>query len=293
MTRNCLLVFVFCFQMTGLMGQASNIYLFDLEHPADSVFDFRNPQYLTSYNPDGYNNHPWFFDENVLYVSSQKPGELQPEVYRLDLGSATVAQVTSTREGEYSPMRMPDNFNFSAVRMEFQGRDTLIRLWQFPIDRVTNGRPIFKYMPNIGYYCWLNSQQVACFLIGDVSTLAIGDVRTDQFTQIDQNVGRCIRQLPSGNLMYVKKTNFGLWQLVEYNPYNQQKDIVTNTLPEEEDFGVLSDGTILMGSGSKLYKFNRLRDTEWREVADFRFYNIDNITRIAVSRGNRIAIVGN
>jgi len=292
MIRNCFLSIAFVFFLTGLMGQASNIYLFDLNHPADSVFDFRNPRFLTSFNTRGYNNHPWFFEEDVLYISSQRPGEQQPEIYRLNVRDSTVARVTSTAEGEYSPMRMPDYYNFSAVRMEFVGRDTLIRLWQFPMDRITNGRPIFKYMNNIGYYCWVNSQQVACFLIGDMPKLVIGDVRTDQFTEIDRNVGRCIRQLPSGNLMYVQKTSFGVWQLVEYNPYNQQKNIITNTLPEVEDFGVLSDGTILMGSGSKLYKFNPRRDTEWREIADFRFYNIDNITRIAVSRLNKIAIVG-
>ncbi len=293
MIRNSLLLIGFFFSLTALSGQASNIYMFDLNHPADTVFDFRNPRYLTSFNSEGYNNHPSFFDENVLYISSQKPGELQPEVYRLDLSNRTVAQVTQTQEGEYSPVRMPDYYNFSAVRMEFQGRDTLIRLWQFPIDRVTNGRPIFKYMPNIGYYCWLNSTQVACFLNGNIPKLAIGDVRTDQFSQIDQNVGRCFRLLPSGNLIYVKKTNFGLWQLVEYNPINQQSDIITSTLPQKEDFGILSDGTLIMGNGSKLYKFNRVTDTDWVEIADFRFYGIDNITRIAVSRTNKIAIVAN
>lgn len=293
MIRNSLLLIVFVFIFSDVFSQPTNVYMFDLNHPADTVFDFRNPRYLTSFNPNGYNNHPWFFEESVLYISSQMPGEAQPEVYRLDLGNNTVAKVTATVEGEYSPMRMPDFYNFSAVRMEFQGRDTLIRLWQFPMDRVTNGRPIFKYVTNIGYYCWLNSQQVACHLNGRISKLAIGDVRTDQFTEIDQNVGRCIRLLPSGNLMYVQKTNFGLWQLVEYNPLNQQKDIITNTLPNVQDFGVLSDGTIIMGSGSKLFKFNRLKDSDWQEIADFRFYNINNITRIAVSKTNKIAIVTN
>jgi hypothetical protein len=148
-------------------------------------------------------------------------------------------------------------------------------------------------MPNIGYYCWLNSNQVAVHLNANVPKLAIGDVRTDQFKQIDQNIGRCIRQLPSGNLVYVKKTNFGLWQFIEYNPISQQTDIITSTLPEVEDFGVLSDGTLIMGSGSKLYKFNRVTDSEWAEIADFRFYGINNITRIAVSKTNKIAIVAN
>lgn len=273
----------------------SNIYMFNLQRPADTVFQFSNPTYLTLFNKDGYNNHPWFFNENTLYISSQTISESQPELMKLDLTAKTRAKVTATVEGEYSPMPVPDVFggSFSAVRMEFQGQDTLIRLWQFPEDRTTNGRPVFKYNTNVGYYCWLNSQQVATFLVGEPSQLAIGDIATDQFSLIDENVGRCLRVAPNGNLMYVLKKPFGLWQIIEYNIYNQKKQVVGSTLPNIEDFAVLRDGTLLMGSGSKIFKLNPIRDTDWVEVADLRFYDINGITRIAVSWSGKVAIVAN
>lgn len=279
----------------GQNPQSTNIYVFDLNRPADSLFEFTKPTYLTMFNKDGYNNHPWFFEEDILYISSQTPQESQPELLRMDLRNKTKARVTSTVEGEYSPMPIPDVFggNFSAVRMEFQGQDTIIRLWQFPEDRTTNGRPVFKYSANIGYYCWVSSQQVATYLIGQPSKLAIADIRTDQFVEVDQNVGRCIRLLPNGNLVYVQKKPYGIWQIIEYNIYSGQKEIVGATLPNVEDFAVLRDGTLIMGSGSKLYKLNRITDTDWVEVGDLRFYNISGISRIAVSNGGKLAIVAN
>ncbi|MEL7123727.1 MAG: hypothetical protein AAFO07_30065 [Bacteroidota bacterium] len=279
------------FSTSAVWAQKSNVFLFDLDQPRDTVYQFNNPKLLTTYNSQGYNNHPTFIDENVLYVSSQMPGQSQPDIYKMDLRDNSLGRVTKTDEGEYSPFPMPDFYNFSAVRMEFQGRDTLLRLWQFPIDRLTYGRPIFKYVINIGYYCWMNNQQVAAYLVGTPSTLAIGDVRTDQFETVSENVGRCFRMLPNGNLAYIQKTPYGGWQLIEYNIYNKNKELITTMLPNVEDFGVLRDGTIIIGDGSKIYKFNRIRDKDWVEVADLRYYNINNITRIAVSKGNKVAIV--
>jgi hypothetical protein len=66
---------------------------------------------------------------------------------------------------------------------------------------------------------------------------------------------------------------------------------VVNTLPGAEDFAVLDDGTLLMGLDSKIFKFNPLRDVTWTEVADLNYYNIGGITRLAVSRDGKIAVV--
>src|SRR5690606_9853788 len=104
----------------------------------------RNPQFLTNFNANGYNNHPVFFSDNELYISAQSPLDAQPDLYLLDIDRKTKTRVTSTPSGEFSPARMPDFYNFSAIRQEIAGRDTVLRLWQFPIDRLTNGKPVFK-----------------------------------------------------------------------------------------------------------------------------------------------------
>lgn len=272
----------------------SNIYLFNMRQVSDSLFEFNQPRYLTAFNPTGYNNQPSFFTNDELYISSQLPSMEQPEIYLLNLKDETKLRVTETQEGEFSPMRMPDFYNFSAIRQEYINRDTVIRLWQFPLDRLTNGKPVFKYLQGIGYYCWINSKEVAVFVIDNPSYLALTNVDSDDLIPLATDVGRCIKKLPNGNLSFVQRNEAGLWQIMELSLYrrgNYQPQPIITALPGTEDFAVLPDGSYIMGKGSKLYKFNRFRDEDWIEIADMRYYNITNISRIAISPDMKIAIV--
>jgi len=274
--------------------QKSNIYMFDVQQLSDSVYQFSEPTYLTGFNPNGYNNQPSFFSNDELYISAQLPAMQQPELYLLNLKDNTKLRVTETVDGEFSPQRMPDYYSFSAVRQEFLDRDTVIRLWQFPLDRLTNGRPVFKYLRGIGYYEWLNSKEVAVFVVDNPNYLALANVDTDDLVPLATNVGRCIRKLPNGNLAFVQKTEYGAWLLKEMSLYrrtNVAPQTIIPALTGAEDFAVLPDGSFLMGKGSKLYKFNRFRDDDWVEVADLRFYNINNISRLAISPDMKLAIV--
>lgn len=282
--------------LTSLSAQLpkSNIYMFNLRQLSDSVFQFNEPKYLTQFNANGYNNQPSFFSNEELYISAQLPSMQQPELYLLNLKNGTKLRVTETMEGEFSPARMPDYYSFSAIRQEYLEQDTLIRLWQFPIDRLTNGRPVFKYLRGIGYYEWINSKEVAVFVVDNPNYLALANVDTDDLVPLATNVGRCIKRLPNGNLAFVQKTDFGTWQIKELSLYRRSSvapQTVISALPGSEDFIVLPDGTFVMGKGSKLYKFNRFRDEDWVEMVDLRFYNINNISRLALSPDMKLAIV--
>lgn len=279
-----------------LFGQTptSNIYLFDMVISQDTI-EFTNPRYLTEFNANGYNNHPSFFSNNELVISSQTPAEAMPELIMFDLEKKTKTKMTSTLEGEYSPVRMNDYFSFSAVRMQITGRDTLLQLWQFPVDRLGNGKPVFKYLNKIGYYEWVNSYQVAVFMVDNPTMLAIANTVSDQLTPVATNVGRCFRLLNTGNLAYVQKSDYENWKIMEKNMFqpNAPASKIVDTIPGAEDFAVLRDGTLIMGKGSRLYKFNRFVDEEWIEIVDLRYYEISNITRLAVSPDDKVAIVAN
>ncbi len=275
----------------------SNIFLFDVRQTSDSTFDFTKPKFLTEFNASGYNNHPSFFSNKELFISCRLPGESQPDLYALDLEQLTKTQVTKTPEGEYSPFRMPDFYSFSAVRMEIAGKDTVQRLWQFPVDRLSNGQPVFKYLNKIGYYQWLNSRQVVLFLVGNPNQLVVAETFNDRLTPIATNPGRCFRMLPDGSLAFVLKSDFDTWKIVKRKPMARDTEpgLIIETLPGSEDFAVLPDGALLMGQGSRLYKFKEGLDEDWVQIADLRFYNIRQITRLAVSPGYRefkLAVVG-
>ncbi len=271
----------------------SNIYLFDMKKENDRTFKFSNPQYLTSFNSTGYNNQPHFISNSELYFTAEFTGEKQTDIYVLDLYAKTKSRVTETTEAEYSPTIMPDLFNFAAVRVETDGRQ---RLWQFPVDRLSNGKPIFKYIENVGYFQWINSRKIALFLVDDQSQLVLADVATDEVKELARNVGRCFKVIPrSGGLAFVQKATPRTWYIKSTNVYDPyaKSDIVTTTLPGSEDFVILDDGTYLMGSGSKLFKYHPTYDNDkgWREIADLKYYGIQNITRLAISQNGKIAVV--
>ena len=284
--------------LTSLSLQAqmpkSNIYLFDIKQEDGGGISFVNPRYLTDFNSEGYNNTPSFFTNNELYISVKFPTSPQADIYKLDLENQTKQQVTSTVETETTPIRMPEYYTFSAVRVERDGRDSVLRLWQFPVDQLTNGKLVFKYITGIKEYMWLNSQEIIAYKEDEnPTTLSIINTNNDAVETIATNTGACFTRMPNGNLAYVQKSRYEDWKIMEKNLYRRREAARTiiETLPNAEHFAILPDGTFLMGKGSKLYRYNKFTDDNWKEVADLRFYEIRNISRIVVSPDFKIAIV--
>ena len=274
----------------------SNIYLFKVEQNDEGTLSFLQPRFLTAFNPNGYNNTPSFFSDTELYISSKEPNAVQADLYKLDLEHETKLQVTATPETELAPERMPGFYNFSAVRIEKDGRNEVFRLWQFPVDQLTNGKPVFKYLKGIKEYLWLNSQEIAVYKEDEegLSEIAIVNTNDDKVETVATNVGRCMLRLPNGNLAYVQKSRYDNWQIMQKNLYQRRRASrpLVETLPGAEHFAALPDGTLLMGKGSKIYRYNsKMGDENWQEAADLRFYEIQNISRIVVNPNFLVAVV--
>jgi len=271
----------------------SNIYLFKVEQKDDGSISFLQPRYLTAFNPEGYNNDPSFFSNTELYISSKEPGDAQADLYRLDLENETKQQVTATPETELAPERMPEFYTFSAVRIEKEGREEKFRLWQFPVDQLTNGKPVFKYISGIKDYLWLNSQEIVVYREEDPSTLSIVNTNNDDIEKLASNVGPCMLLLPNGKLAFVQKSRYDDWKIMEKNLRRSREPArtIVKTLPNAEHFAVLPNGILLMGKGSKIYRYNKITDDNWKEVADLRFYEIRNISRLVVSQDFQVAVV--
>ncbi|TXB61548.1 hypothetical protein [Phaeodactylibacter luteus] len=271
----------------------SNIYLFKVEQEGDGSLSFAQPRYLTAFNPEGYNNNPSFFSNTELYISVREPGSTQADLYKLDLEHHTRLQVTATPESEIAPERMPEYYTFSAVRAERNGQEEALKLWQFPVDQLTNGKPVFKYLTGISDYLWLSSQEIAIYKEDNPSALSIVNTNDDKMETLATNVGPCLQRLPNGNLVYVQKSRYDDWKIMEKNLFRRKEPARTiiETLPNADHFAVLPDGSLLMAKGSKIYRFNKFTDDNWKEVADLRFYEIRNISRLVVSTDFQIAVV--
>lgn len=271
----------------------SNIYLFKIKQEDSGRLSFTEPRYLTAFNAEGYNNDPSFFSNTELYFTSKAPSAVQADLYKLDLLNGTKQQVTATAESEFAPERMPEYYTFSAVRLERDGRNEVFRLWQFPVDQLTNGKPIFKYITGVEGYLWLNSREIAIYKNESPSALSIVNTNNDGIETLATGVGRCMLRLPNGNLAYVQKSDYDDWKIMEKNLYRRKEPARTlvETLPNVEHFAVLPSGALLMAKGSKIYSYNKFVDDGWKEVADLRFYEIRNISRIVVSPDFQVAIV--
>lgn len=298
MRKIVFLILAFTFTLS-LQAQlpTSNLFVFDLKRDfeKDSTY-LANPQFLSDYNRSGYNNHPHFLNEEELMVSASTPGQVQPDLYTLNLKSKERTRVTDTEPGEYSPRRMPDYFNFSAVRMEYLPNDTLIRLWQFPLDRSSNGRPVFADKFNIGYYAWLNSRDIVLFKVQTPNQLVKTDIYSGQEEVIAQNVGRSFQPGSRGTLIYMQINPNGSTELIQYDSRayfeDQKRKKLISGLPGSQDFAVLQDGSLIAASNSQVYLYRPGSDETWKIIADLSPYNIKGISRIAISpSGTKIALV--
>lgn len=285
--------FVLSFSTQAQKLPTTNVYLFDMKQETDSTFRFEKPLFLTGFNVDGYNNQPTFVSNDEIYLTVQMADDTtQTDIYSLNIKTKTKTRITATIDSEYSPKIIPGNDDqpkFSCVRVEKDGQQTQ-RLWEFPMDRSDNGQPAFKKFKGVGYYAWLNSKKAAVFITGDPHRLAIADKRRDNLTNITANVGRSLQRMPNGSLAFIHKLSEKSWLLKNLNADSRRSDLITAAPKGKEDFIILGNGTILLGNGSKLFKFDRKKDNAWVEIADFKYYGINDITRMAFRNG-KLAIV--
>jgi hypothetical protein len=255
----------------------------------DTSVSFTSPKFLTAFNKRGYNNQPAFVNNNDLWLSMQMPYDTtQTEVYSLNLATRLKTRITATTESEFSPSPTPDPYYFSCVRVE-KGKKQ--RLWKMPYARTSEGEPLFSAITNVGYHAWINDKSVAMFLVGNPHNLVVGNTITQTTTFVSPNIGRCLRATPDGQLLYVFKATNEVWYIKKYNPATYSSEIVVKTVAGSEDFVLLENNTLLMGKGSQVFKLKIGKDTRWQEVADLRYYGIRNIDRLAVSSGNKLALV--
>lgn len=272
----------------------SHVYLFQLK-PENGKIRFENPRMLTSFNPIGYNNQPHWVSNNELYISVRTIRDTsQTDIYSLNLATGAKMRITATKESEFSPMLTPNPYYFSAVRVESDA-DKTQRLWQFPIDRLEKGKPVFPTIRNIGYYHWINQRNVLLFVTGNPSLLIIANTTDGSYKKITSDIGRCFQRTKNGNVAFIKKESPSKWLICELNLLDPDfgYKTITTTLDGTEDFVILEDGSFLMGSGSKIYRYDPAKtEQDWVEIADLRTYNIKSITRMALSGDGKLALVG-
>jgi len=233
-------------------------------------------------NNPGYNNQPSFTpDGRAVLFSSNRDGK-QTDIYRYDIASKALTQLTHTTESEYSPLVTPDGKGFSVIRVE---ADKTQRLWRFDLDG-TNPRLVLENIKQVGYHVWIDDHRLALFVVGtqgQPSTLQLADTTTGTAVVIDRNIGRSLLKRPGGNtISYVSKQTTP-WMVKEFDPDTKEIRDLTPVVNGSEDCAWQTGSRLLMAHDAKIFLWDKT-GTAWTETGDFSSSGVKNITRLAVTR---------
>jgi hypothetical protein len=273
----------------GQLPQTQIFYVPMKYDTARSRFNFGDPERISK--KKGYNNQPSFSPDSksIYYVTFVD--STNTDIVNYNLKKKERKQITQTRENEYSPMVTPDGKYISCVKGKAQ------QLWKYKISDPSKCVRVIKEFDSVGYYTWLNPGTVITNVLPDPFALYANVLTNDTNIRMYMGIGRCLQTIKNENtVLYVQKKDSVNWYInaLELND-NEQPHLyyITRCIPEEEDFVVLKDGTLLMFSQKNLYKFNMIRDYRWTLVHTFDNIPVDGFYRIAVAPDHSgIAIVG-
>jgi Tol biopolymer transport system component len=236
---------------------------------------------------EGYDNQPSFMPDGsgILYTSIGIDG--QADIFRYDFRTKTSKEVIQTPESEYSPSVARDGRSICVVRVE---TDSTQRLWKFDSSGA-NPQVLFPSVKPIGYYAWGNADIAALFVLGSPPTLQLADLKSGSVEVAEKGIGRSIQKVPGEPaISFVHKQSDSEWWIVRLDVETREKAALARTMKAVEDYCWLPDGSILAGTGSKLFRWKS--GSAWEEVADLTSAGLSNITRLAVDRsGKHVAIV--
>lgn len=260
----------------------TELYQFSLHKSGDHKFHLSDAKWLSGFNRGGYTNQPSFTPNGDVLVSVRKSGEKQNDIYRLNLLTKRIKQITSTAANEYSPQVHPDELHYSVVR-QVEGEPIDQQIFMFPLSG-GHYKSLMPEIRDIGYYTWLSEKELGLFRIeGETNRLVYQNLAENKTRRITSSIGRILLTDHDGSIVYVHKFASDYWYIKKYNPASMLVDIVIETPGLNEDFTIGPDGTYFIGNGSKLFYFHPAHHTQWQEMGDLSVYGISKISRLAVS----------
>jgi hypothetical protein len=250
-------------------------------------------------NNRGYDNQPFFTpDGSALLFTSVRGSAAQSDIYRYDVASKRIAQVTSTPESEYSPTVTP-SAALSVIRVELDGNNTQ-RLWQFT-QAGTDPKVVLETVKPVGYHAWANDHTLVLFVLGQPATLQLADTRDGTARIVASDIGRSIQRMPgtgdTRDISFVQRERSGdAIKLVikKLNVATGEISVLTPAVDgaTEADTAWMPDGTLLMAHGGTLYAW-RAGQSGWKPIVELQRLSLSGITRLAVSpTGDLLALVG-
>lgn len=291
------ILFLLVFASYRVMAQLpeTKIYLFQLQRSTKG-YVLSAPKVFGK--EGAYTNQPNFTMDSkyMFYVSSLD--SMNTELYKYDLAKKKSKRITKTREAEYSPKYSPDMQFVSCVKVE---KDRTTQHLTYYNLKGKKPQTIWPELKSIGYYEWLTQNEFLSFELPEPFVLVKHSIAHKTADTLATNIGRTFYNLRSkSKIVYLDKSDSTKWIIRTVAKENLQRTrkgtkvenpVLTETLPGEEDYCFMQDGSILMGHQGKLYiKKNpfRFNDSTWDEFADLKSFGINQFYRIAISPDNTL-----
>ena len=239
----------------------------------------------------GYDNQPHFApgERLILYTAIDSVG--QADIWSYNLATGERKNVTrSEPESEYSATVMPSLRRFSAIRVE---ADSTQRLWSFESGG-TNPEVVLKDIQPVGYHAWLDDDRLALFVLGSPATLQIASVAEGTAQVVAEDVGRSVHRVPGRKTVsFVQWAEGGAGWISEYDPETAETRRLAPLLEGNEFYAWGPGGVLIMGQGSRLFRWMPHESEGWEDIADLAPAGILAISRITLSaEGGWLAVVG-
>ncbi len=270
----CLLFSLGSFLNNFAQGE-SEIYLVDIDFTIDG-FSFQNVRNISN-NP-GYDNQPYFRnDDLLLYARNNKE---QTDIAQFSLSSNTFQwQNEATEGGEYSPQPIPDSSDLAAVRLDPDGKQRLYRY-------NSKGKST-ELIPDleVAYYTFVDSQTMVASILSDGSLdLVVHHFDKNSTFTLLKKSGRSIHVIPNSKAAsYTAVNEEGNLDIYQLDRDSLESYFICQLPNGIQDHIWWEDYKIFIGSGAKLLVYDLYGKGDWKEIADFSAYEVQNITRLAMS----------
>lgn len=268
---------------------ASRLFSFELAVDSDSTI-ISKPKYLSYFNESGYNNQPYFLNDEDLVVTSNARDPLQTDLFLCQLRTRKLTNLTVSSWSEYSGKLCPEGRYIYHVCVNELSEQNLCRISLSGKDAPELIMPNIK---NVGYFHLVGKDSVILFRVGDPHELWLYSMNGSTALGLSRNIGRCFSKLNSDEIAYVHKVAPGKWTLRSMNIHRQSSSYLADMPDGIEDFVVLKDGRVLCAKGSIMYILDKKGRVlaDWEPVFDFGIWDINNISRMAINESQSMIVL--
>ncbi len=288
--KHLVILTILCFSAFAFAQQETEIFLLDANIQTDTV-TFKNAINISQNK--GYDSQPSFLDTDKLLFAGTENKQTEIMQYNLLSGATQKVNVT-TKGGEYSPQKFPTKDKIAAVRLDPDGLQRLYK-YDYSLNGTgANQELIADY--KVAYFTFHDDDNIVATIIqqGDLNLIK-ANLSTGKVEEITNNSGRSIHKVPqTENVSYTAINEDGVHEVYIINIGGDNESYYVCDLPIGiEDHCWLSSSDLLIGSGSKLYRYDLFGNAKWEEVADLSNENISEISRITLSPDRKkLALVG-